>query len=106
MSVDDAGRHLPCGLALTSHMYRTPPLISRVCCETRAVALQKRSLLSKERVPGDAKWRPDTQLNSPIDPSRNLVYLNWLPGSPFYPTWLRASSNLVYPVFGWPIPTL
>lgn len=89
-ALNDSGIDFPCGLELTSHMNGNPPLISRVCRESRAVALQSRSLLSKEGMPEDAKWRTDTQLNIPIDQSRDLVHLNWEPGSPYYHS--RGSS--------------
>lgn len=87
---DESGLALPCGLELTSHMNGHPPLISRVCRESRVVALQSRSLIPKEGMPEDAKWRTDTQLNIPIDRSRDLVHLNWTPGSPYYHS--RGSS--------------
>ncbi|KAJ5833512.1 hypothetical protein N7474_001823 [Penicillium riverlandense] len=54
MSTQAIGPPLPCGLTLTSTLNGLPPLISRVCRESRSVALQSRSMVSETEVPKGA----------------------------------------------------
>jgi hypothetical protein len=82
----------PCELQETSAINRHPPLISRVCRESRLVASEDRRLLDED-VPPDAQWSSPTRFTKLcIDPSRDTIHLNWTPfyvpnfwndGSPF-----------------------
>lgn len=98
-SIHAIGDPFPCGLTMTSHINGNPPFIARVCRESRAVALRSRSIISEGELPEETQWASVTQIALPIDPSRDLVHLNWEPGSPefhcrgsslFYLAWYAA----------------
>lgn len=100
MSTRAIGPPLPCGLTLTSTLNGLPPLISRVCHESRTVALQSRSMIPEADVPEEASWLFAMKTQHPIDPLRDIIHLNWEPGSPefsshgssfFYLAWYAAS---------------
>ncbi|KAJ5176146.1 uncharacterized protein N7482_002023 [Penicillium canariense] len=68
-----------CGLLMTTQMNHRPPAISRVCRESRVVALQNRVRLPYEEMLEEAFWASETILDGMIDPSRDSVHLNWEP---------------------------
>lgn len=81
----------PCGLSLTTFLNGKPAFIARVCRESRHVALQSCSIISQE-MPEEAQWDSSTDLKLPsIDVSRDMVHINWKPGSADY----YDSSNSV-----------
>lgn len=89
VELDDPQDHtpgpFPCGLNLTTYLNGRPPLIARVCRESRDVALRSRSIISEEGMPEEARWDSWTHLTvPPIDPSRDMVHINWEPGSAEY----------------------
>ena len=86
MSTRAIGPPLPGGLTLTSTLNGLPPLISRVCRESRAVALQSRSVMPEIDVPEEASWKSGMKLRHPIDPLRDIIHLNWEPGSAEFPS--------------------
>ncbi|KAJ5323306.1 hypothetical protein N7476_001906 [Penicillium atrosanguineum] len=68
MSTQAVGPPLPCGLTLTSTLNGLPPLISRVCREARAVALQSRSMIPESEVPTEGSWQFAMKIRHSIDP--------------------------------------
>lgn len=74
---------LPCNLLHTSNVNRQPPMISRVCRESRHVAFETGYQLVKESPPPEARWaRWNSSLlitKSWIDPTRDTIHLNWSP---------------------------
>lgn len=70
----------PCNLQLTSNINRQPPVISRVCRESRRVAFESGYQLVKESPPPEARWNSSLLITKPwIDPSRDTIHLNWTP---------------------------
>lgn len=69
----------PCNLWKTSAINRHPPLISRVCRESRLVATEA-GHYRDEKSPPDVAWNCRIKLKkSWIDPSRDSIHLNWIP---------------------------
>ncbi|CRG91180.1 hypothetical protein PISL3812_08228 [Talaromyces islandicus] len=79
----------PCLLYQTTEVNGRPPVITRVCVESRAVALKTGgffeffhntdNMLHKPR-PSEAQWESDTSINMAwFDHTRDLIHLNWHP---------------------------
>jgi len=70
----------PCKLQQTTNINRRGPVISRVCRESRYVALETGHYLDKGLPPEEAPWRSNLRLERTwIDPSRDTIHLNWTP---------------------------
>lgn len=69
---------LVCGNRMTTQMNLRPPAISRVCRESRDLALQSRVPLPYEEMIEEAYWESETMNFGLLDPSRDTVHLNWL----------------------------
>ena len=82
-----------CGLLWTSTLNGLPPLISRVCRESRAVALQSRPKISETDDPAAPLWKSGSRIWQPIDPLRDIFHLNWEPG---WPTFHPRESSFFY----------
>ncbi|QKX54591.1 uncharacterized protein TRUGW13939_01679 [Talaromyces rugulosus] len=78
----------PCLLYQTTEVNGRPPVITRVCAESRAVALETGSFFEffhntdkmvKPRPP-EAQWSSDTSINTAwFDHTRDSIHLNWHP---------------------------
>lgn len=85
----------PCTLRRTTGINRCPPAISRVCRESRQVALETYHIRDRGSPPEHAKWSSNLELgNLWIDPSRDSVHLNWMPH--FEPSYWSDGSALDY----------
>ncbi|OKO94390.1 hypothetical protein PENSUB_11657 [Penicillium subrubescens] len=78
------GPYSLCKLRQTTIINRRPPVISRVCRESRYIASKFNTSYDREKgspsleAPPDAQWNSDLQLEkSWIDPSRDIIHLNW-----------------------------
>lgn len=70
----------PCKLWQTTDINRHPPVISRVCRESRLVASETGYYHDRVSAPPGAQWKSNLQLEkSWIDPSRDSIHLNWTP---------------------------
>ncbi|KAJ5355475.1 uncharacterized protein N7496_012687 [Penicillium cataractarum] len=70
----------PCTLQKTTNINRCPPVISRVCRESRLVAFEAGHYRDRGSPPREARWISDLEVDqSWIDPSRDLIHLNWTP---------------------------
>lgn len=71
----------PCNLGRTTYRNGRPPIISRVCRESRAVAFETGGPLEfSEEMPLDARWVSGTIAIDPwLDRVRDSVHLNWAP---------------------------
>lgn len=67
-----------CGFCITSEMNRRPPVISRVCRESRAVAFRNRVRPDYEKSMEEAFWIFNTKVESMIDSTRDSVNLNFV----------------------------
>jgi hypothetical protein len=66
----------PCELRTTSTINRHPPLISRVCRESRLVVSEAGHNI--EKAPEDSNWFCSGQFEElRVDPSRDSIHLNW-----------------------------
>lgn len=69
-----------CNLRCTSNINQQPPVISRVCRESRRVAFESGYQLGKESPPPEARWNCSLLITKAwIDPSRDTIHLNWTP---------------------------
>lgn len=83
----------PCELRQTTRANGRPPVISRVCRESRLVALEAggRHQNSLPAPPKAAAWGSVSTRNSWVDRSRDSVHLNWTPAyEPYY--WSDGSA--------------
>lgn len=99
---DDDGEEgpLPCNLWRTTYMNSRPPLISRVCRESRAVCFESGSLITDwhEQQPPEAKWISWLDLDMPWrDRFRDAAHLNW--HSAYEPEYDHDGDPLRY--LGW-----
>ncbi|KAJ5930852.1 hypothetical protein N7466_006345 [Penicillium verhagenii] len=69
---------LICGNRMTTQMNIRPPAISRVCRESRNVAMESRIPLPHDEMIEEAYWESETMVFGRLDPSRDTVHLNWL----------------------------
>lgn len=70
----------PCYLRRTSNVNRQPPVISRVCRESRHAAFETGYQLVKESPPSGSRWNSSLLITKPwIDHSRDTIHLNWTP---------------------------
>jgi hypothetical protein len=83
-------REVPCGLRSTSRSNTRPPLLTRVCRESREVAfatgtwypyLDWRGRGPVPGLPSEADWNPDYVIDKGfwLDPSRDSAHMNWVP---------------------------
>lgn len=83
----------PCNLFATTYMNGRPPVITRVCRESRVVALESSG--SEDYwgdIPLEARWYSDTTVDGWLDPARDSVHLNWIPR--YYPEYDGYGSPL------------
>lgn len=70
----------PCRLQKTTDVNRCPPVISRVCRESRYVASKTGHVRGLGSPPPGAQWTSSRLLEKLwIDPSRDSIHLNWTP---------------------------
>ena len=72
----------PCKLRQTTDINRKLPVISRVCRESRLIALEKGNYYDYGEVspPVEAEWISHSHVErSWVDPSRDTIHLNWTP---------------------------
>lgn len=78
----------PCLLYQTTEVNGRPPVISRVCAESRAVALKTghffdffyNTVETPKPRPLEALWESDTSINTAwVDHTRDSIHLNWHP---------------------------
>lgn len=78
----------PCTLIRTAYLNGLPPVITRVCHESRAVAYEIGNPPNfYQDLPAEADWMSTTTISSHfwVDPARDSVNLNWTPGyEPIY----------------------
>jgi hypothetical protein len=87
---------IPCELRTTS-ANRHPPLISRVCRESRLVASEAGHNI-EEKAPEDSDWFCSGEFEKLwIDPSRDSIHLNWTPCyEPHFPNFGSALGHLTW----------
>ncbi|KAJ5918444.1 hypothetical protein N7466_010436 [Penicillium verhagenii] len=88
-----------CGAQMTTHANLRPPAISRVCYESRTVALQSRVLRPHGEMLEDARWEdegPAEITKGFIDPSRDMVHLNDSNGFPHGNEYYSAIAYLAW----------
>jgi hypothetical protein len=86
----------PCELQYTTHFNGRPPLISRVCRESRSVSFKAGGILpdASSDLPLEARWTSWLSVSTPWqDCARDSAHINWVPaceadwassGNPFY----------------------
>ncbi|KAJ6133233.1 hypothetical protein N7471_008448 [Penicillium samsonianum] len=95
--VFDLVTQTPCELRTTSATNRHPPLISRVCRESRLVASKAGHNIEK-KAPKDSDWFSSGKFEKLwIDPSRDSIHLNWTPCyEPHFPNFGSALDRLAW----------
>lgn len=72
---------VPCTLACTSYMNARPPVITRVCQESRKFAFKQGALVVEDSslVLEAARWSANNLIRGPVwrDKQRDIVHLNW-----------------------------
>lgn len=85
----------PCDLGLTTRLNGRPPVISRVCRESRLVALEAGNRHQTSLPPPpDAAWNSLNKMNTWLDRSRDSIHLNWTPA--YEPNYWSNGSALHY----------
>lgn len=69
---------LSCNLFSTTHINGHPPVLTRVCRESRAVAFEAHNRFSEE-LPPEARWCSRARADGWLDSAQDSVHLNWTP---------------------------
>lgn len=67
----------PCKDWRTTQINGHPPLITRECRESRAVAFERGGFNVLGDIPPEAHWDSDNRAKGWLDPTRDSVHLNW-----------------------------